>query len=233
MTDNSANPEEFLDADYETSEIIEHALYNLWSVANDLAKIKPQHDGFRTTIFGSSRVKPDTKLYDQVKELAKNLAAMGCDIVTGGGPGLMKAANEGEELGDPDSKTDSVGVRVDLPFEQGANPFVTTVYTHQTFFTRLHHFVRLSDAFIVFEGGIGTTLELVMVWQLLQVQHIDGVPLILIGDMWEEFLVWAKDSMVSGKRQFADPGDMEIPECVSTVDEAVKIVEEHYDETDR
>ena len=85
---------------------------------------------------------------------------------------------EGEELG---GGVRSIGVRIKLPFEQGANPFVEQLYTHETFYTRLHQFVRLSSAFIVVGGGIGTTLETLMVWQLLQVRQVTDVPLMLTG----------------------------------------------------
>ena len=104
---------------------------------------------------------------------------MGCDIITGGGPGLMQAANEGVETGR--RKRKSLGIRVDLPFEQEVNPFVEVAFEHRTFFTRLHHFVLASDAFIVAPGGIGTVLETMMIWQLLQVQHLEHTPLILVG----------------------------------------------------
>jgi len=113
-----------------------------------------------------------------VKRMAGELAAMGCDIVTGGGPGLLQAANEGAtERGAPE-RVQYVSIRVQLPFEQQINPFVEQVFEHQTFFTRLHHFVLLSDAFIVAPGSIGTVPESTMIWQLLQVRHLHDVPLI-------------------------------------------------------
>src|SRR6478672_8778414 len=118
---------------------------------------------------------------------------MGCDIVTGGGPGLMQAANEGASLA---GTTGSMGIRVDLPFEQDVNPFVQEAFEHQTFFTRLHHFVLASDAFVVTPGGIGTVLELMMIWQLLQVRHIHDTPLILVGKMWADLVAWAKTHLV-------------------------------------
>ena len=94
----------------------------------------------------------------------------------------MQAANEGVKLADPDgTHQKSVGIRVELPFEQDVNAFVTEAFEHKTFFTRLHHFVLVSDAFIVTPGGIGTVLETLMVWQLLQVRHLHDTPLILAG----------------------------------------------------
>ena len=204
---------------------IEEALLDLWSVANTLARIPPPDDRFRVTIFGSARVTAGDPQYDDVRRLAARLAALGCDIITGGGPGLMQAANEGAQIGDPADETDSVGIRVALPFEQGANPFVEKVYTHRTFFTRLHHFVRMSNAYVVMPGGLGTTLEVMMVWQLLQVRHLDGVPLILVGSMWRELVDWAERWMVDHVPPYAKREDIEIPRCVDTAEEAAAIIE--------
>lgn len=209
-----------------TLEIVERVLRDMWSAANELARIRPQREHPRVTIFGSARAQPGQPAYQDVKGLAKRLAGRGYDIVTGGGPGLMQAANEGEQAGDPEGRTDSVGIRVELPFEQGVNPFVETVYTHRTFFTRLHHFVRLSDVFVVVSGGIGTTLEMLMVWQLLQVGRLE-VPLILVGPMWRELVSWAHQQMTEGSFELASPKDMEIPRCVDTVDEAAELIEQH------
>ncbi len=204
---------------------VEEALLDLWSVANNLARVPPPDDRFRVTIFGSARVSPGDPQYDDVRRLAIRLTELGCDIITGGGPGLMQAANEGAQIGDPGDETDSVGIRVALPFEQGANPFVEKVYTHRTFFTRLHHFVRLSNAYVVMPGGLGTTLELLMVWQLLQVRHLEGVPLILVGPMWRELVDWAAGWMVDNIPAYAKNEDMEIPRCVDTAEEAAEIIE--------
>jgi uncharacterized protein (TIGR00730 family) len=163
-------------------EILATSVLDLWKVVNNLTRLRPaKHERYRVAIFGSARAQPGSFVYDEVKRAAAAFAGMGCDIVTGGGPGLMQAANEGaKEAG----ASGSVGIRVDLPFEQHANPFVEQAFDHETFFTRLHHFVIASDAFVVVPGGIGTVLETLMVWQLLQVHHIEDVPLILVGKMW-------------------------------------------------
>src|SRR6476660_3359991 len=99
----------------------------LWDVVNNLTRLKPSRDDrYRVTIFGSARAKPGTIAYEETKRVAKALAELGCDIITGRGPGLMQAANEGVELagGDPQS----LGIRVDLPFEQEVNPFVEMAF---------------------------------------------------------------------------------------------------------
>jgi uncharacterized protein (TIGR00730 family) len=206
--------------------VIEAAVNDLWSVVNELSQIRPERQKYyRVAIFGSARTRPGSTVYEEVKQLARYLAERGCDIVTGGGPGLMQAANEGENLGDPENRTRSYGVRIDLPFEQGANPFVEKLYSHRTFYSRLAQFMRLSSAFVIVGGGVGTTLEAMMVWQLLQVRHIEGVPLIFIGPMWRELVDWARRNMTEGEELLADLADMDIPICVDTVEQAIQLLE--------
>jgi hypothetical protein len=136
----------------------------------------------------------------------------------------MQAANEGAtSVG---SRLGSMGIRVELPFEQNVNPFVEQAFEHKTFFTRLHHFVIASDAFVVVPGGIGTVLEMLMIWQLLQVRHVDNVPLILVGKMWKGFVDWASTNMLDPRLHLANPDDLTIPRCLETADEAIAVVGE-------
>jgi hypothetical protein len=212
----------------ETMEVVEDAVDQLWSVVNDLSRIRPERqEFFRVAIFGSARTKPGAPVYEQVKDLAARLSARGADIVTGGGPGLMQAANEGENLGDPQNRTRSIGIRIELPFEQGANPFVEKLYTHRTFYSRLAQFMRLSNAFVIMPGGIGTTLETMMVWQLIQVRHVAEVPLIFVGRMWSELVVWAEKNMVEAG--LANAEDMKIPVCVDDVGGVMAALEPHFE----
>ncbi len=207
-------------------DIVDEALQRVWSVANALSRLRPsRRERFTVTIFGSARIKPGEPLYEDVKRLAKTLSEKGCDIVTGGGPGTMMAANEGSQLGDPEDKTRSIGIRVALPFEKEPNPFIEKVYTHQTFHTRLHQFVRLSQAYVVVGGGIGTSLELMLVWQLLQVKHLPALPLIVVGDMWRDLVAWAEKHMVGHQPPLADLDDVRLPVCVQTVEEAVALLD--------
>lgn len=148
--------------------------------------------------------------------------------VTGGGPGLMQAANEGAAAVDTGERNRSIGIRVELPFEQQANPYVEQAFEHKTFFTRLHHFVLTSDAFVVVPGGIGTVLELMMVWQLLQVKHVHDAPLILVGKMWTGLLDWATTQLAGTQPPLANPEDMLIPRVVHTADEAITLLREHH-----
>ena len=136
----------------------------------------------------------------------------------------MQAANEGENLGDGENRTRSYGLPIHLPFEDGANPFVEKMFKHRTFFTRLHHFVQLSSAFVVVGGGIGTTLEALLVWQLLQVEHLEDTPLIFVGKMWGGLVAWAEEHMLAHDPALASPHDLKIPVVVETVDEAIEIL---------
>jgi uncharacterized protein (TIGR00730 family) len=227
MSESNEN-HEFVPTDSATLAVVEKALFELWEVANQLSRIRPARDQYyRVCLFGSARIEKDDPLYGDVRDLTQALAERGCDIVTGGGPGLMAAANEGERLGDPNGRTRSIGVRVDLPFEQGANPFVEKLYRHRTFFTRLHQFVRLSSAFVIVGGGIGTLLEAAMIWQLLQVRHVTNVPLIFVGEQWRELLEWAHKHMISGHNGFASAEDLAIPTCVCDIKEVVAVLEPH------
>ena len=211
------------------SEILSRTVLGLWEIVNDLTRLRPtSRERYRVTIFGSARAQPGTEAYDEVKRLAAALADIGCDIITGGGPGLMQAANEGAESVQAAERNLSVGIRVDLPFEQAVNPFVEQAFVHKTFFTRLHHFVLASDAFVVVPGGIGTMLELMMVWQLLQVKHVENAPLILVGKMWPGLVDWARLQMLSTQPPLANTEDLSIPRCVNTAEEAIaQIREEH------
>jgi uncharacterized protein (TIGR00730 family) len=211
-------------------QVLVSTVLGLWEAVNNLTGLRPsRRERYRVTIFGSARARPGTDVYNEVKRLANALAGMGCDIVTGGGPGLMQAANEGVvEAGAPE-RDRSVGIRVDLPFEQEVNPFVEQAFEHRTFFTRLHHFVLVSDAFVVVPGGIGTVLETAMVWQLLQVRHLHDTPLILIGKMWAELVGWAKLHLLKTQPPLANPEDLDIPRCLSSADEAIALIREHYD----
>lgn len=209
-------------------QVLVRAVLGLWDVVNDLTRLRPsKREHYRVTIFGSARARPGTDVYAEVKRVAAALAEMGCDIITGGGPGLMQAANEGAAAANAPERSRSVGIRVDLPFEQEVNPFVAQAFEHRTFFTRLHHFVLASDAFVVAPGGIGTVLETMMIWQLLQVRHVHDTPLILVGKMWAALVDWARAHLLSAQPPLANPEDITIPLCVATADEAITVVREH------
>jgi len=208
--------------------LLTDTLFGLWATVNNLSRLRPsKRDRYRVSVFGSARPQPEHWVYQEVKKLSAALGALGCDIVTGGGPGLMQAANEGAQEASKDHDVKNFGIRVELPFEQSVNPFVEQAFEHQTFFTRLHQFVLMSDAFVVVPGGIGTVLESMMIWQLLQVRQLHDTPLIFVGPMWRGLVEWASAQMLRPGFELASPDDMKIPRCVDTAEEAIAIVREH------
>jgi uncharacterized protein (TIGR00730 family) len=209
--------------------IVTDTVFGLWAMVNNLTRLRPsRRERYRVTIFGSARTDPDHWVYQEVKRMCAALSAMGCDIVTGGGPGLMQAANEGATQAQAKERVQSIGIRVELPFEQDVNPFVEQAFQHETFFTRLHQFVLMSDAYIVAPGGIGTVLESTMIWQLLQVRHLHDTPLILVGSMWRGLVDWAAAQMLRPGFELASAEDMRLPQCVDNAEEAIAIVREHH-----
>lgn len=180
------------------------------------------HDFYRVCIFGSARIKPGTSDYQQVYKLAKGLAELGADIVTGGGPGLMEAANRGSR--DGSSETRSIGLPIELPFEADANSHLDMSYHHRKFSSRLDDFMRLSHAVVITPGGIGTLLELLYTWQLMQVGHIQPRPVLLLGDhqMWDGFLDWMKKEPT--RRGLMDLKDLDMVRVVKDVEEVLSIL---------
>ncbi len=149
---------------------------------------------FRVTVFGSARTKIDNATYKEVSKLAQMLGERGLDVVTGGGPGLMQAANEGHRLGNKigRKRSHSIGIGIKLPWEQKFNKAVQYKKEYKVFSARLDQFMLLSNAVVVTPGGLGTLLELFYTWQLVQVHHICDIPIILMGDTWKGLLKWIK-----------------------------------------
>ena len=213
-------------------DVLTKSLFGLWDTVINLdpGSDRRSAERYRVTVFGSARVDPSHWVYAAVRDVAAELTRLGCDIVTGGGPGLMQ---EKPPTKAPNSPTRtltrrSVGIRVDLPFEQEVNPFVEQAFEHKTFFTRLHHFVLISDAFIVTPGRIGTVLETLMVWQLLQVRHLHDTPLILAGKFWDGLLDWARKVMLTPDAPLISPGDLQIPQILPDGPSIVNAIREHH-----
>lgn len=207
----------------------DRAIFGLYRIIHWLDRRAPvERRYFRVAIFGSSRIQESDATYGKVRELAHQLSYMGCDIVTGGGPGLMRAANEGARQGAYRYKTRSFGLTILLPMEEQPNPFLDEVAPHATFFSRLHQFIRLSHAFVIVDGGIGTTLESMMVWQLLQVRMLGQRPLIFVGPMWRGLRDWIESDIIG--RGLASPGDLGYAVWVDTLDEALEAVRVARDE---
>lgn len=149
---------------------------------------------YKVAIFGSARLQEGDKDYQDVFHIARGLSEAGFDIVTGGGPGLMQAANAGSKAAQ--SGTHSIGLNITLPREQEANVYLDIKHEFSRFSERLDTFMSLSDAVVVAPGGIGTLLELFYAWQLVQVEHICDTPIILYGELWSNLLLWLETEVL-------------------------------------
>lgn len=181
-----------------------------------------QRDHFRVAIFGSARIKKGDKNYKQVYDLAKMIGEQNIDIVTGGGTGLMEAANRGHKAGSKNNPSHSFGLLIDLPTEQSGNHSLDIKKEFKTFTARLDSFMALSNVVVVAPGGIGTTLELFYTWQLIQVKHVCEMPVILLGPMWKALLKWVQRWPL--KEGFMSSKDMKVMCSVNKNKKALEII---------
>lgn len=195
---------------------------------NHLSKIEKElrKNDFRVAIFGSARTEMGDKDWRQVYNLAKMIGKKNWDVVTGGGPGLMDAANAGHAAGDPKMKSDNIGLVIKLPWENSANKFVEIKRTFSKFSDRLDTFIALSSAAIITPGGVGTCLEFFYVWQLVQVKHIQPIPIILIDGMWTKLIEWIKKYPL--KEGLISPKELDCIHVVKNNSQAMKILEKTY-----
>jgi uncharacterized protein (TIGR00730 family) len=180
-------------------------------------------DFYRVCIFGSARISASSDIYRQVEELAEALATNGVDVVTGGGPGLMEAANKGAKKGSQGAL--SIGLPIELPFESDANSHLDVKSQHKRFSSRLDEFMRISHAVVVVPGGIGTLLELFYTWQLIQVNHIKPRPFLLFAqdDSWATLVEWLRRYPLANK--LMSPIDLDVLHVVSSVAEVMQVLE--------
>jgi len=184
------------------------------------------HKNFRVAIFGSARMNKRDYNYKMVYKLSKMIGAAGIDVVTGSGPGIMKAANSGLLDGRKDDNVNSIGLSVKLVDQEKPNRNVDVLYNFDHFSNRLEEFVLLSNIFVVAPGGIGTLLELSYVWQLVQVKKICKSKIILIGDFWPDFIKWARKNPL--EKKYFNKSDLNILIPVKDEIEAFKIVEKEH-----
>ncbi len=180
------------------------------------------------SVFGSARTHPDDPQYAQATEVSRLLAEAGFSIITGAGPGIMEAANKGARLGGGRS----IGCNIDLPFEQGANPYVDTLVNFRYFFVRKTMFIKYSVAFIIFPGGFGTLDELFEALTLIQTGKIYQFPVILFGrHYWAGLVRWLQ-TRVLGERKIS-AGDLDLMLLTDDPAEAAHAVISSYNAQDR
>jgi len=186
-----------------------------------LAHIPPS-----VTIFGSARTRPDEPIYAAAVETARLLAKAGFGIITGGGPGIMEAANKGAQEGG----NLSIGCNIELPFEQGANPYLDISLDFRYFFVRKTMFIKYSNAFIIFPGGFGTMDELFEALTLIQTKKVSHFPVILYDSKyWSGLLNWIRETMLTGDKISAH--DLDLLRISDDAKEICQIVRESYHES--
>ncbi len=206
---------------------------NAWTMFKVISELV---DGFESlnrigpcvSIFGSARTKPNNKYYKLAVELAEKLTEAGFGIITGGGPGIMEAGNKGASL----KGGISVGLNIDLPFEQSHNEYIDEDknQNYRYFFVRKVMFVKYAQAFIVMPGGFGTMDELFEVLTLIQTNKISKVPVILIGSsFWSGMKAWIEEIMLNQEHNIS-PADMDLIPITDDPDEVVRIISEFYGE---
>lgn len=178
------------------------------------------------SIFGSARTQPDNKYFKLAEKIAYQLTLKGYGVITGGGPGIMEAANMGARKGNGRS----VGININLPFEQGANLFIDTdkLITFDHFFVRKVMFMKYAQGFIVLPGGFGTFDELFEAITLIQTEKIGEFPIILVGtDYWKGLIQWIKEVMLKEEKNI-NAEDMDLFVLVDTADDAVNQIDKFY-----
>jgi len=180
------------------------------------------------SIFGSARTKPEDKYYKLAENIAKRIVEAGYGVITGGGPGIMEAGNKGAHL----AGGTSVGLNIELPFEQHDNPYIDSDKNmdFDYFFVRKVMFVKYAQGFVVMPGGFGTLDELFEAITLIQTNKIEKFPIIMVGsEFWEGVMDWIKATLVE-KFGNVSATDLELIHLVDTEDEVIEILDSFYDE---
>ncbi|HNA83042.1 MAG TPA: TIGR00730 family Rossman fold protein [Thiobacillaceae bacterium] len=184
-----------------------------------LAPIRPA-----VSVFGSARVKPDSAYYMLTETVARKLSDAGFAVISGGGPGVMEAANKGAYFG----KSPSVGLNIQLPHEQHANPYQDISQTFRHFFARKVMFVKFASAYVVMPGGFGTLDELMEALTLVQTGKTRRIPIILMQSaFWTGLVDWFRDTLV--REGMIDPADLELIQVIDDPDQVVAAIFRHYE----
>jgi len=175
------------------------------------------------TVWGSARVKEGDEWYDKAVEVGKLLVENGYTVITGGGPGIMEAANKGATL----AGGNSIGLNIELPHEQKPNPYIKTLISFRYFFTRKVMFVKYAKAFVIFPGGFGTLDEFTEAITLIQTERIHKFPVILFDrNYWSGLIEWMKENQL--KRGYISSDDLLIFSTVDEPEEAIQQIQNFY-----
>lgn len=204
---------------------------NSWAIFKIMAEFVEGYEklsamGPCVTIFGSARTKEDNKYYQLAEEIGFKLTQSGYGVITGGGPGIMEAGNKGAHRG----KGTSVGLNIDLPFEQFHNKYIDRdkVLNFDYFFVRKVMFVKYSQGFVVLPGGFGTMDELFEALTLIQTHKIGKFPVVLVGtSFWSGLVDWIRDVLLEKEKNISDD-DLLLFKVVDTAEDAVWVIDEFY-----
>jgi uncharacterized protein (TIGR00730 family) len=210
---------------YEINELVKEDSWRMFRIIGELVEGFDSLAGVEPaiTIYGSARLKADDNLYSQTEEIARRLGELGFNIITGGGPGVMEAANKGAlEAG-----VASIGLNIDLPEEQALNPYTTRSIIFHHFFVRKVMLVKYATAFLMMPGGLGTLDELSEVLTLMQTHKIKPFPVVLFDNKyWKGFLDWLHSQTLA--RGFVSEEDFDLLRVCDTPDEVINTVQQWY-----
>jgi hypothetical protein len=200
--------------------------WHLWGIISEFVEAAERLSEIRpaVSIFGSARARPGTPLYEQTEAIARKLSDAGFAVISGGGPGVMEAANKGAFAG----RSPSVGLNIELPFEQHGNPYQDIALRFRHFFARKVAFVKYAAAYVVMPGGFGTLDELSEALTLIQTRKGRRIPIVLVGStFWQGLLEWMRTTLA--QRGMIDVADLDLMRVVDDNDAAVDAIFDFYE----
>lgn len=211
--------------EYEINQLAKEESWRMFRIIGEIVEgfDKLSNLGPAVSFYGSARIKPDNKLYEQTEEIAYRLGKLGFSIITGGGPGVMEAANKGALK----AGVESVGLNIELPAEQICNNYTTKSITFRHFYVRKLMLVKYANAFIIMPGGLGTLDELAEVLTLIQTDKIKPFPVILFGtNHWKGFLDWLRGTLLVGG--LVSEEDFDLLRICDETEMIIDVVQEWY-----
>jgi uncharacterized protein (TIGR00730 family) len=210
---------------YEINDLVKEESWRMFRIIGEMVEGFDKLSGIEpaVTIYGSARITPHDDLYSQTTEIARRLGELGFSIITGGGPGIMEAANKGAT----EAGVKSVGLNIELPIEQACNAYATKVVTFKHFFVRKVMLVKYAIAFIIMPGGLGTMDELTEVLTLIQTHKIRPFPVILYdGKFWKGFLEWLRGTVLT--RGYVSEEDFDLLRICDDPTNVIETVQKWY-----
>jgi uncharacterized protein (TIGR00730 family) len=211
--------------EYEINELVKEESWRMFRIIGEFVEGFDKLSGIEpaVSIYGSARLQPEDKLYAQTEEIARRLGELGFSIITGGGPGVMEAANKGAR----EAGVNSIGLNIELPEEQPCNPYANRSITFRNFFVRKVMLVKYTTAFVIMPGGLGTLDELTEILTLIQTHKIKPFPVILFdSQFWKGFLDWLRNPVLANG--YVSEKDFNLLRICDTPDAVIEAVQKWY-----